>query len=72
MLITSFESNAGKALSEICYNVTHIYIHRTTDYNNLINCVHGGIIIGDFDTPEKNVIELKDNVVPETVDLVQD
>jgi hypothetical protein len=48
----------------------HRYIHRMSNYNNLI-CSHGVIIIGDFDTLEKKVIDLKDSTMPETFDLVE-
>jgi hypothetical protein len=48
----------------------HRYIHRMSNYNNLIRS-HGIIIIGDFDTLEKKVIDLKDSIVPETFDLVE-
>jgi hypothetical protein len=41
------------------------------DYNNLSHA-HSGTIIGDFDTPGNNVIDLEDNIVPQAIDLTED
>jgi hypothetical protein len=37
-----------------------------------LSCAHDDIIIGDFDTPEKNIIGLDDSIAPEAVDLTKD
>ncbi|MCI15429.1 otubain, partial [Trifolium medium] len=52
-------------------NWPYKYLERMSNYNN-ISLAHGEIIIGDYDTTEKIVVDVEDNIVPETVDLAED
>jgi hypothetical protein len=66
--ITSYEFNVRK-------NVWKILQYGPVDTRCLtenLSCAHDDIIIGDFDTPEKNVIGLDDSIAPEAVDLTKD
>ncbi|MCH83091.1 protein FAR1-RELATED SEQUENCE 6-like [Trifolium medium] len=52
-------------------NWSYKYLERMSNYNNITRA-QGGIIIRDYDAHEKIVVDLEDNIVPETVDLTED